>query len=101
MTTTPALDVRHNEPAQRFEALVDGELARCDYRRHGAVLRMVHTEVPRALEGRGIAAALVKAAFAHARDKNLRIEPACSYVASYMRRHPETHDLLAPGAVLR
>lgn len=96
----PLPEVRHNTAAQRFEAEVDGALARADYKRQGDVMRMVHTEVPRALEGRGIAAALVRAAFDHARAQGLRIEPACSYVATYMRRHAETQDLLAPGTTL-
>jgi hypothetical protein len=58
-------------------------------------MRMTHTGVPQALEGRGIAAALVGAALAHARAQGLRIRPQCSYVQVYMRRHPETQDLLA------
>jgi len=56
-----------------------------------------HTGVPRALEGRGIAAALVAAALAHARSQGLRVRPVCSYVQVYMRRHPDTLDLLAGG----
>jgi predicted GNAT family acetyltransferase len=50
--------------------------------------------VPAALQGRGLAAALVQAALAWARAERLR--PTCSYVAAYMRRHPDTQDLLAP-----
>ena len=42
-----------------------------------------------------VAAALVGAALAHARAQGLRIRPQCSYVQVYMRRHPETQDLLA------
>jgi predicted GNAT family acetyltransferase len=99
--SVPLPEVRHNAQAQRFEIDFGGDLARADYRRHGDVLRMVHTEVPRRLEGRGIAAALVKAAIAYARAEGLRIEPACSYVTSYMRRHPEAHDVLADGPRLR
>lgn len=100
---TPAAPpaVRHNADAQRFETTVDGALARADYRLQGGTMWLVHTEVPPSLEGRGIAGALVAAALAHARAEGLRVEPACSYVAGYMRRHPETQDLLAPGAVLR
>jgi predicted GNAT family acetyltransferase len=59
------------------------------------VLLLTHTEVPPALEGRGIAAALVKAALDWARAEGLRVRPLCSYVVAYMRRHPETQDLLA------
>jgi hypothetical protein len=95
MTDTPA--IRHNAAARRFEVTVDDALARADYQLSGGVLRLYHTEVPQALEGRGIAGALVKAALAHARAEGLRVEPACSYARAWMKRHPETHDLLVEG----
>jgi predicted GNAT family acetyltransferase len=90
-------DVRHNVAARRFETTVDDLLARADYQVAGGVMRLYHTEVPQALEGRGIAGAMVKAALAHARAEGLRVEPACSYVRAYMKRHPDTQDLLAEG----
>ena len=43
----------------------------------------------------GIAGALVRVAFAHARTHSLKIDPVCSYVRVYMQRHPETQDLHA------
>jgi len=87
-------EIRHNAAARRFEVAVDDALARVDYQLAGGVMRLYHTEVPPALEGRGIAGAMVKAALAHARAEGLRVEPACSYVRAYMKRHPDTHDLL-------
>ena len=51
--------------------------------------------MPPAFEGRGVAAALVHATLAWARAEGLRVRPMCSYVTAYMRRHPETQDLLA------
>lgn len=54
-----------------------------------------HTLVPRAFEGRGIAARLVEALIADARADGFRIEPQCSYVAAQFRRHPDWADLLA------
>lgn len=89
------VEVVHHEAASRFEAAVDGHLAVCQYRRQGELLLLTHTEVPPALEGRGIAAALVSANLAWAREQGLRVRPLCSYVDAYMRRHPETQDLLA------
>ena len=59
------------------------------------MLVLHHTEVPAALQGQGVAAALVQAALAWARAEGLRVRPVCSYVAAYMKRHPETQDLLA------
>jgi predicted GNAT family acetyltransferase len=89
-----AVQVRHDEAAMRFEAEVDGELGVCAYRVQDGTAVFVHTEVPPALQGRGIAAELVRAALQWARERGLRVRPACSYVAVYMRRHPETQDLL-------
>jgi predicted GNAT family acetyltransferase len=91
------MQVVHNGAAARFETVVEGQLARANYRLEEGVMRMVHTEVPRDLQGRGIAAALVKAALDHARTHGLKVAPVCSYVRTYMRRHPQTRDLLAPG----
>ena len=88
------LHIAHDAAASRFEASVTGGMAECAYRLQGDVMNIVHTEVPPASEGRGIAAALVQAALAHARAQGLRVRPSCSYVRAYMRRHPETQDLL-------
>lgn len=94
----PPPEVQHQPEALRFVVPTPRGLALCSYRRdqdaHGEVLVLHHTEVPVALEGRGIAAALVAAALAWARQQGLRVRPVCSYVAAYMRRHPETQDLL-------
>ena len=87
--------ITHNPAASRFETTVDGQLCVADYRSSGTVMAMTHTLVPTALEGRGIAAALVVEALAHARRQGWRVRPVCSYVESYMQRHPETQDLLA------
>ena len=86
--------IRHHPEASRFEAGFSAGLALCSYRRQGDTLLITHTEVPPALEGRGIAAALVRATLDWARSEGLRVRPLCSYVAAYMRRHPETQDLL-------
>ena len=89
------LSIAHNTTASRFETTVDGHRCVADYQLHDAVMTMTHTYVPRVLEGRGIAAALVAAALAHARAAGWRVRPACSYVARYMQRHVDTQDLLA------
>ncbi len=94
MAPSTPIEVLHNRDASRFEAQVNGRLARCDYRLNDGVMLLTHTEVPAALEGRGIAAALVRAALQHARASGLRVRPMCSYVAVYLRRHLEYQDLV-------
>lgn len=88
-------EIRHNTSQQRFECTVDGQPCVARYRLNGKVMVMSHTGVPPPLEGRGIAAALVRAALEHALATGLKIDPACSYVRVYMQRHPETQSLLA------
>ncbi len=86
--------VTHNRLASRFEAQTGGGMAVCSYDRFRGVLNLVHTEVPRDSRHRGVAGALVRHALDWAREQGLRVRPSCSYVAAYMRRHPETQDLL-------
>ncbi len=88
------IDIKHDPTASRFEATVEGQRCVCHYRTFAKVMMLTHTAVPHALRGRGIAAALVKAALDHARESGLKVRPDCSYVEAYMLRHPETQDLL-------
>jgi len=92
------VDVGHNVAESRFEATVEGQLCVLNYRLAGNVMRIHHTEVPRKLEGRGIASAIVSAALDYAEANGLSVEPWCGFVRSYMRRHPETQRLLAPNS---
>ena len=95
------IDVQHNPAANRFEARIDGLLCVVSYHLVDGVMRIYHTEVPPRLEGRGIAARIVRAAFDHAEANGLKVEPWCSYVRGYMKRHPETQKLLSDGFILR
>ena len=84
----------HRPEADCFEAVVDGLRSECAYRLSPGLVTIFHTGVPRALQGRGVAAALVATALAWVREQGLKVRPSCSYVALYMRRHPETQDLM-------
>jgi uncharacterized protein len=92
---TDAIEVIHDPSRSRFEAKVEGEIARLDYRLRDNVMNIHHTEVPPSLGGRGIGGRLVEAAVAHARAHKLRIITSCSYAHAWMQRHPDTLDLLA------
>jgi predicted GNAT family acetyltransferase len=87
--------VTRNEAANRFEAVVDGVLCVLDYRLDGTLLTITHTRVPDAVAGRGIAAALTKAAFDAARRERWQVIPDCAYAAAYVARHPEYQDLVS------
>jgi predicted GNAT family acetyltransferase len=74
---------------------MDGDLAGyLDYHRQPGLLTLLHTEVARSFEGRGVGARLVESALADARARNMQILPICPFAAAYIRTHPEYHDLL-------
>jgi hypothetical protein len=87
--------VRDDSAHQRYELEVEGGLAFIDYVRGDRKVIMTHAEVPLALRGGGIGSTLVKGALALVRDRGEKVVPSCLFVAQYMRRHPETLDLLA------
>ncbi|MGR3464971.1 GNAT family N-acetyltransferase [Limimaricola sp.] len=70
--------------------LGDGAQADLTWVAQGDTRIATHTGVPRAYEGRGHASALVAAMVEDAKAEGFRIVPACSYVAVWARRHPET-----------
>lgn len=85
--------VRHNVAASRFETTVGGGLAVADYELQADSVIFTHTLVPPAARGRGVAEGLVRAALGWAKEKPLRVVPACSYVARFIDRHPEFRAL--------
>lgn len=96
MPATPDdIPVTHNEPEMRFEALVQGQLAVCEYQRQGERMIFTHTYVPTELRGRGVAQKLVRVALDHAKKHQLKVVPACSYVAVFIERQKEYQPLLA------
>ena len=54
-----------------------------------------HTLVPPEIGGRGVAAKLVEALVADARQHGFKVDPQCSYVAAAFKRHPDWADLHA------
>lgn len=87
--------VQHRPEEQRFVCTVDGLQGHADYVLEPGRMHMTHTWVDPRLQGHGVAAALVATALDWARSSGLKVVPRCSYVAAYLRRHPEAADLRA------
>lgn len=76
--------------------LADSEhIGRLTWTQEGPVRHADHTLVPEAIGGRGVAARLVEALVADAREHSFKIAPDCSYVAAAFKRHPEWDDVKA------
>lgn len=83
--TTPSKVTR-----RRFEYEEAGHLAYLEFETddHGWIT-LLHTEVPAAIRGQGIAGILVRTAFEYARDNKLRVDVVCPLAADFLSRHPE------------
>src|SRR5262245_26810694 len=94
---TEDASLRHNPSAHRFELGIGDQVAFLHYRKptSGPIV-IVHTEVPVALEGRGLGGKLVKAAMEAARSEGRQVEPRCPFARSYLERHPEYASLVVP-----
>jgi hypothetical protein len=89
-----AIEITNNEKNLHFETDLGDNIAYIEYRWLKGNLVLMHTVVPEAHEGKGIAGSLAKFALDYAREKNLHLIVYCPYVAVYMKRHPEYNDLL-------
>jgi predicted GNAT family acetyltransferase len=97
MSETPdALDVVDNTADRRFEVRLGSDVAFAEYRLVEGGIILPHTEVPPAFEGKGVGSRLARYAMAYARERSLKIIPLCPFMAGYMQKHPETHDLVHP-----
>ena len=94
-TNETSIVVTNNAEAQRYEVQSGGHLAVLTYEREGERIIYLHTGVPPALEGHGIAGKLAQFALEEARTQHLTVVPLCPFVASYIRRHPEYQPLVA------
>ncbi|BBI66019.1 hypothetical protein PKHYL_02100 [Psychrobacter sp. KH172YL61] len=72
-TTKSALDITHNQAANRFETTVDGQTGYISYQDRDDTLVYDHTIVPRQLGGQGVGSALVKHALDYAREHDKRL----------------------------
>lgn len=86
--------VRDNPARNRFELQTEAGLAIANYRRDDRAITITHTEVPRAVEGRGIGSKLVRGMLDQIRQERRKVVPACGFVRAYINRHPEYGDLV-------
>jgi predicted GNAT family acetyltransferase len=96
MSETGDLQVVNNEAEGRFEVRLGDQVAYTEYRLLKTGILFPHTEVPPAFEGQGVGGKLVRAGMAFARERGELVIPVCPFVAAFITRHPEYHDLVHP-----
>jgi len=83
------MNVVSNDRLSRFELPVDGGLGFLQYQIKADTMLLLYVEVPPEARGHAVAGQLSRAALQFAKERGLKVIPVCSYVAAYIRRHPE------------
>ncbi|MEG0697712.1 GNAT family N-acetyltransferase [Algoriella sp.] len=91
------LQVEKNPATSRFELVVDGYTAFIDYKQEDDVIKLIHTEVPEELAGRGVAAALVEKTLNYLEENKNSLFPYCPYVFAYIKKHPDWKRIVNPN----
>ena len=79
--------VRHYEDLHRFEVQAEGHTAYLTYIIRGRIMDIIHTYVPRPIRDRGIAAALVEAAYNYAQEEHLTCQATCPYARTWLNEN--------------
>ncbi|MBD3582367.1 GNAT family N-acetyltransferase [Flavobacterium selenitireducens] len=91
-------DIRFNPEKKRFELEVEGHTAIIEsILTNENVMYLTHTEVPVALEGKGVGKKIVEGALNYIKDHDYKLAPLCPFVAAYLKRHTEWKEILANG----
>jgi predicted GNAT family acetyltransferase len=87
--------VKENAARHRFERPIhDGSIAAAYYRDADGKLVFVHTEVPTAFSGQGIATDLARGTFKLLRQSKRKAILECPFMVHFYVKHPEYADIV-------
>ncbi|WP_428660062.1 GNAT family N-acetyltransferase [Runella sp.] len=90
------MNIINNVDLHRFETEIDGEIAFVEYQWKEGVIYILHTFVPNALRGRGVAGQLAEFVLGTIRKENWPVKIYCPFFKKYVEEHPEYQDLTHP-----
>jgi uncharacterized protein len=90
-----AVEVRKNETARLYEALIDGQVVGdLAYETIGGRFSLTHSYVDQDQRHRGVASALTRYALEDLSKSQAKVGIYCGFVADYVQRHPEWNDVV-------
>lgn len=87
--------VTDNTAEARYELVEADETAYADYRLENGRVHIDYVFAPPALRGTGASGRLMQGLVDDIRARKLKITPHCGYAVAWLKRHPDTVDLLA------
>lgn len=92
---TAEYELIDNRENKHYEINMGNDVAFIEYvLSTGGEIFLTHTEVPKAMEGKGIGSALVLKVLQDIEERNLRLIPLCPFVATYIKKYPEWRRLI-------
>lgn len=83
----------HNESKNQFEVRLKDTIAIANYERFENGIAFTHTEVPKEMSGQGVGSFIAKGILDYAKSNHLKVHPECSFISSYIDRHPEYQEI--------
>jgi predicted GNAT family acetyltransferase len=87
--------VKDSPALSRFEMDVNGATVFVTYTLSQSVPTLLHLEVPKALEGHGVATRFTKAVLDLLRTEKRKAVVICPFIAAFIRKNSEYNDVLA------
>ncbi|AHF16592.1 GNAT family N-acetyltransferase [Niabella soli] len=86
-----------DDAAKQFELTVEGHKSFIRFNETPHHITLVHTEVPAALEGKGVGTTLVEKTLEYIEQSGKTLIPLCPFVFAYIKRHPDWKRIVDPG----
>jgi predicted GNAT family acetyltransferase len=92
-------EIQHFPRQNRYVLVRDGEqVGLTDYRMHGDVMHITHTEIDPQLRGDELGSEMVEGVLDRVRSETgYRVVAECPFVADWLERHPEYDELVTRG----
>ncbi len=86
-----------NTEDHRFEITIGDHQSYIEYRESGDKITLIHTETDPEIEGKGAGSAVVEKTLVYIEQNHFKLIPLCSFVVTYVQRHPEWKRIVADG----
>lgn len=90
----------NNKEEHRYEYIVGNDHPHIAYQIRGKDIYLTHTRIPETLRGKGLGTKLVEDVLEDIEKQGYKLVPLCSFVAGYIKRHPEWTACLKEGIYL-
>ena len=87
-----------NEERHQYELHIGKYVPKIEYiKTKNGEIYLTHTEVPVALEGKGVGSQLAEKVLKDIEKQELRLVPLCPFIAGYIQKHPDWRRIVMRG----